>query len=173
MVGHSLGGVVALAFAGRHPELAPAVVAYEAPDAVAAVVAVAHRRRRRAGRRRWRGATRPSGSCDGWSATSGGRRSRSARRTSGAPRAPRWWPSCARSGRRHHRPYDPATLAVPVLAAHGSESRPHHQGTARVLAESAPLGELTSWTGPSHGVHLTHPGAVAGLVRSALQRGGA
>ena len=31
--GHSLGGVVALAFAERHPDLVPAVVAYEAPMA--------------------------------------------------------------------------------------------------------------------------------------------
>ena len=28
-------------------------------------------------------------------------------------------------------PYDPSELEVPVLAAHGSESRPHHQRTAR------------------------------------------
>ena len=33
LFGHSLGGVVALAFAARHPELVPAVVAYEAPMA--------------------------------------------------------------------------------------------------------------------------------------------
>ena len=55
-------------------------------------------------------------------------------------------------------PYDPSELEVPVVAAHGSESRPHHQQTARVLAESAPLGELHVVDGASHGVHLTHPG---------------
>ena len=33
LFGHSLGGVVVLAFAAHHPELAPAVIAYEAPMA--------------------------------------------------------------------------------------------------------------------------------------------
>jgi pimeloyl-ACP methyl ester carboxylesterase len=67
-------------------------------------------------------------------------------------------------------PYDPAQLAVPVLAAHGSDSRPHHQQTARVLAATAPLGELVVVEGASHGVHLTHPASVADLVRQGLER---
>jgi pimeloyl-ACP methyl ester carboxylesterase len=65
-------------------------------------------------------------------------------------------------------PYDVTQLAVPVLAAHGSESRPHHQETARALAAAAPLGTLAVVEGAGHGVHLTHPAAVADLVRRAL-----
>ena len=172
LFGHSLGGVVALAFAARHPELAPAVVAYESPMAwlpwwssasagAAALTspgeaadAAERFMRRMVGDERWEELPQ---------------RTRDQRRAEGPalvaelrsirPPAP--------------PPYDPSELEVPVLAAHGSESRPHHQRTARVLAESAPLGELHVVDGASHGVHLTHPGAVADLVRSALQRGGA
>jgi pimeloyl-ACP methyl ester carboxylesterase len=67
-------------------------------------------------------------------------------------------------------PYDPALLAVPVLAAHGSESRPHHQETARALAAGAPHGELIVVEGAGHGVHLTHPAVVADLVRRGVAR---
>ena len=59
---------------------------------------------------------------------------------------------------------------MPVIAAHGSESRPHHQDTARALAAAAPHGELVVVEGAGHGVHLTHPAAVAGLVRRSLAR---
>ena len=58
LFGHSLGGVVALAFAARHPELAPAVVAYESPMAWLPWWSERQRRRGRAdvaGRGRGRG----------------------------------------------------------------------------------------------------------------------
>ena len=58
-----------------------------------------------------------------------------------------------------------------LIAAHGTESRPHHQETARALAAAAPHGQLVVVDGASHGVHLTHPAAVADLVRRALARG--
>ena len=67
-------------------------------------------------------------------------------------------------------PFDPARLTMPVIAAHGTESRPHHQETARALAAAAPRGELVVVDGADHGVHLTHPDAVADLVRLALAR---
>ena len=67
-------------------------------------------------------------------------------------------------------PYDPAHLRMPVIAAHGSASRPHHQETARALADAAPHGELVVVEGAGHGVHLTHPAAVADLVRLATER---
>ena len=139
--GHSLGGVVGLAFAARHPELVPAVVAYEAPMA-------------------WQ-AWWPSGSAGAAAVTAPGDDADAAerfmRRMVGDERWERL-PERTRAQRRAEGPalvaelrsirppspppYDPARLAVPVIAACGSESRPHHQATARVLAEAAPHGEL-------------------------------
>jgi pimeloyl-ACP methyl ester carboxylesterase len=167
LFGHSLGGVVALAFAAQHPELAPAVVAYEAPMAwqpwwpsrTAGSVAMAQDvdegaaaerfMRRMIGDERWAGLPE---------------RTREQRRAEGPalvaelrsirpPSAP---------------PYDPAALTMPVIAAHGSESAAHHQETARVLASAVPHGELAVVEGAGHGVHLTHPAAVADLVRRAV-----
>ena len=169
--GHSLGGVVALGLAARHPELAPAVVAYESPMAwlpwwssasagAAALTtpgdegdAAERFMRRMVGDARWEELPQ---------------RTRDQRRAEGPalvaelrsirPPAP--------------PPYEPTALTMPILAAHGSESRPHHRRTARVLAEAAPRGELHVVDGAGHGVHLTHPGAVADLVRRALERAG-
>lgn len=169
LFGHSLGGVVALAFASRHPELVAAVVAYEAPMAwepwwppgTAGSVAMAGQgsegaaaeqfMRRMIGDERWEALPE---------------RTREQRRAEGPalvaelrsirPPAP--------------PPYDPADLTMPVIAAHGTESQPHHQEATRVLAAVAPRGELVIVAGANHGVHLSHPAAVADLVRLAQQR---
>src|SRR3546814_18300121 len=62
-------------------------------------------------------------------------------------------------------PYDPSAVMVPVVAAHGDESSPHHQEAARVLAELAPDSELHVVAGAGHGVHLTPPSALPDLVK--------
>src|SRR5690606_39195244 len=56
-------------------------------------------------------------------------------------------------------PYDPSAIIVPVVAAHGSEARPHHKRATGDLARRAPLGELAVIEGAGHGAHLTHPEA--------------
>jgi pimeloyl-ACP methyl ester carboxylesterase len=169
LFGHSLGGVVALAFAMRHPDLAPAVVAYEAPMA-------------------WQ-PWWPSGSAGSTAVAASGEEAEAAERFMRRMVGDERWEALPQRTRDQRRaegpalvaelrsirhpappPYDPARLTVPVVAAHGSESRPHHRETARALAEAAPLGELVIIQGAGHGVHLTHPAAVADLVRRALAR---
>jgi pimeloyl-ACP methyl ester carboxylesterase len=171
VVGHSLGGVVALAFAERHPDLARAVVAYEAPMAW----------------QPWWPTTTEGGAATASTGSAGDAAERFMRRMVGDER----WEALPQRTRDQRRaegpaliaelrsmrapappPYDPSRLAVPVIAAHGSQSRPHHQETARVLAEAAPLGELVVVAGAGHGVHLTHPAAFADLVRAAVRRAG-
>jgi pimeloyl-ACP methyl ester carboxylesterase len=64
-------------------------------------------------------------------------------------------------------PVDLAALAVPVLAAAGSATTWWHRRAAEELATGARAGELAIVDGATHGAHLTHPGAVANLVRRA------
>lgn len=168
VVGHSLGGVVALALAERDPDVARAVVAYESPmawapwwpdrsaggDALAAGEApedVAERfLRRMVGDERFARL---------------GAKTIEARRAEG--RALVADLRQIRDGA--HPPYDPANLEVPVVAAHGSESAPHHVEAARALAAEAPRAELVEVPGAAHGIHLTHPAALAELARRALR----
>jgi pimeloyl-ACP methyl ester carboxylesterase len=169
LAGHSLGGVIALTFAARHPERVPAVVAYEAPmpwlpwwpsnTAGSATLtepgsepdAAEHFMRRIVGDDRWEAL--PD-------------RTKAQRRAEGAALVAE-----LRSLRPPNpAPYDPAALAVPVIAAHGSRSRPHHQESAQRLASTAPRGELAILEGADHGAHLSHPERFAALVRQALDR---
>lgn len=169
LVGHSLGGVIALALAQRRPDLVRAVVAYESPmswrpwwppatagsSAMAAdvdVEAAAERfMRRMVGDERWEALPE---------------RTRAQRRAEGPALVAE-----IRSVRDpDHPPYEPERVTVPVVAAHGTASVAHHQQTARALAGEAPHAELVTVEGASHGVHLTHPAELARLARLALAR---
>lgn len=166
VVGHSMGGTIALAAAEAHPELVRGVVAYEAP-------------------RPW---------VDWWPSDSAGGRAtqvddpadaaeRFLRRMIGDER----WERLPRPTRERRRAegealvadlrsirgapaYDDERIAVPVVAAHGATSVGHHVRTAEELAERVPHGELVVVPGAGHGVHLTHPDALADLARRALRR---
>ena len=169
LVGHSSGGVVALGLAQRAPELVRAVVAYESPMAWApwwpsdsaggralavgtsAEDAAEGFMRRMIGDERWE--RLPP-------------RTRAARRAEG----PALIADLRQIRDAANPPDDPATISVPVVAAHGAESSAHHQQTARTLAAEVPGAELEVVVGARHGIHLTHPAALAGLARRALAR---
>jgi pimeloyl-ACP methyl ester carboxylesterase len=65
-------------------------------------------------------------------------------------------------------PFDPANIEVPVLVGYGSEGRDHHRRSAPALASELPDGRLVEVRGAGHGVHLSHPEELAGLVRIAI-----
>jgi pimeloyl-ACP methyl ester carboxylesterase len=163
LAGHSFGGVISLALAARRPELARAVVAYEAPrmwepwwpggsagPLPSAEDAAEWFLRRMIGDANWERLPRAM---------------RDERRAEGptlvaelrAVRPPQ------------PAPYDAAAISVPVVAAHGTDARPHHVRATAELASAAPQGELRVVDGASHGVHLTHPAEFAGLVHRALE----
>jgi pimeloyl-ACP methyl ester carboxylesterase len=169
VIGHSLGGVIALTAAERHPELVPSVGAFEAPMAwadwwptvsagAAALEAGRHTSaedaaeqfmRRMVGDERWE--RLPS-------------RTRAERRSEG--------PALLAELRaiRGDAPYGPLQLTGPVVAGFGSESKPYHRHAARELAELAPRGELIVIEGSDHAAQNSHPDAFADFVRRVVER---
>jgi pimeloyl-ACP methyl ester carboxylesterase len=170
VVGHSLGGVVALAAAQRRPDLIRAVGAFESPRPWVA----------------W------------WPTTSAGTEAMASaesaedaaevfmRRMIGDER----WealPAKARADRRREgpaflaemvalrqppAPYEAGSIPVPVVVGRGGASTGHHVRTAEELAELVPDGELVVIEGARHGAHASHPVEFAGFVERVVARAG-
>jgi pimeloyl-ACP methyl ester carboxylesterase len=177
LVGHSLGSVICLALAERSPAQVGAVVAYEAPmmwepwwpDDTAGAMALASAAARRDGG--------DGDAGDGDAAEAFMRRmlgDRGWERLPARTRAERRREGATLLAELHavHRatpPYRAERVTVPVVAAFGSETRPQHRRAAEELARRAPHGMLELVEGADHGVHVTHPAALAGLVRRSLR----
>ena len=167
VIGHSYGGVVALAAAARDPALVPAVGAFEPPmpwlewwpadTAGGAVVATAEDpaeaaeafMRRMIGDEMWERLP-PS--------------TKAARRADG--------PALVVDIRsvQDDASFDPGDVRVPVVVGRGSLARAHqYDGTAR-LAQDLPDAELYEIDGGKHGSHLSHPEEFAAFVRLVLSK---
>lgn len=176
VLGHSYGGVVALAFAAARPELVRALVVFEPPlawlewwdapptgnggvpsarrhvvlDAPSPAAAAEAFLRRVIGDRRYErlpAATRAEIALDGPALVAE-----------------------LSALRRDPPPFDPATIRAPVVVGAGSKSPERNRRAARLLAALLPAGELAVVDGAGHGAHLTHPAELAALVRRATQR---
>jgi pimeloyl-ACP methyl ester carboxylesterase len=167
VVGHSMGGTIALAAAARYPDLSPAVAAYESPrpwapwwpttspgarvagDADIDLATAAERfMRRMIGDAQWE--RLPASS-------------RTTRQAEGAALV-----ADMTSIRAGTPAYDDAALVMPVVAARGSLSIDHHARAAEEIADLVPDGHLISIDGARHGAHLTHPDEFAALVRQTV-----
>jgi pimeloyl-ACP methyl ester carboxylesterase len=162
--GHSYGGTVALAAAAEAPERVAAVIAFEPPlpwmdwwpSSSAGAEAVASSAgpeeagerfmRRMVGDERWQKLP-PS--------------TRAARRAEG----PTLVAELAQLRPPNPAPFELGSIRAPVLAAHGTEGAAHHGEAARAVAAGVPGADLELVPGSGHGVHLTHPAAVAAMVR--------
>lgn len=154
--GHSVGGVVALAAAQRRPDRVSAVVAYEPPlpwldwwprdgDALDDPGDEAERfMRRMVGDRIWE--RLPAAT-------------RQARREEG-PALRADIDSLERGGPA----FDPASIAVPVIVAHGSETTWWHRRAVEELAATIPGAVRREVSEASHGIHLSHPREAAELA---------
>jgi pimeloyl-ACP methyl ester carboxylesterase len=173
VVGHSLGGVIALTAAQRRPDLIRAVGAYESPmpwmewwptvsaggeamtagaDTTPEAAGDAAERfmRRMVGDERWEGLPESS---------------RDARRAEG--------PALLAELRsaRAEAPFDLAAITVPVLAGCSTLSKEHHQWGARELARVLGDGECVVIDGANHGAHVTHHQEFAAFARRVVELG--
>ena len=161
VLGHSLGGNVALAAAQRAPHLVRAAVVYESPFSWQPW---------------WPTATAGGAAVDGEPADAAERFLRRMigdalwERLPAATRAERRAEGPALVGEladlRAHAPWDPEAIAVPVVAARGEQGNDHHRVGMRWLADTlgCPLVEIA---GARHGAHTSHPEAMAALVAQA------
>ena len=169
LVGHSLGGDVAMLAALHRPDLVAAVGAYEPPmpwlpwwpkgsaggDAA----------------RRAEGGD-PEGAAewfirrivgdDAWEQLP--ERTRAERRAEGAALM------ADLASIQHDAPFDPADLPVPLVVGRGERSLPHHSQSALALSQTVPGAELFEIAGAAHGAHVSHPDEFAAFVRRVVER---
>ena len=171
VVGHSYGGVVAMAAAVRRPDLVVSVGAFEPPmpwlpdwpedtaggDALRAAMkdrdpnaAVEAFLRRMLGDETWEMLPR---------------KAKEDRLGEGPALI-----ADMRSLRGDPAPLDPADVKVPVVLGHGSRSRPHHIANCERLVKLLPDAELVVIEGSGHGAHLSHPEDYAEFTRTAVAR---
>ncbi len=166
LFGHSIGGVIALAAAHRHPERIRGVLAFEAPTPWSPW---------------WPGPPRVPAAAPDDPADEAEAFLRSVI-------GDRMWdrlPASTRAERRAEGPalradkaaiatteppFDAAAITVPVLVGFGAETTWWHRRAAEELAAAVPSAELAEVPGATHGVHLSHPTATAELVERIHRR---
>lgn len=181
LVGHSLGGVIALAAAARAPDQVRAVVAYEPPTPW-----VPWWPERSAGDAALRATSAPRPSPSGAEPVPGDGAERFLRAALGDRR----WERLPAETRRQRRAEEPALIAdltslrgddapfpigdvvAPVTLAYGGEGQAHHRRATRELSDRLPTAVLTELAGAAHGAHLSHPRELAGLIDRARQVAG-
>jgi pimeloyl-ACP methyl ester carboxylesterase len=72
---------------------------------------------------------------------------------------------------RSRAPWRVEQLTAPLVVGHGTRSAAHHQEGVRWLASKVAGSELVVIDGASHGAHLSHPRAFAGLVDRTVEAG--
>jgi pimeloyl-ACP methyl ester carboxylesterase len=165
LVGHSYGGDVVLSLAERRPELVGAVLAYEPP--IAWVDWWPHNGSQPPEFRNVTGAE---------AAESFLRRMIGDRHFERLPLTTR--EEVLKDGdalvaeltsiRMEPAPFDPTSIATPVLVVCGADSDERHQRSTAWLAQQLPAGSLHRIEGAGHGGHQSHPAEVARLILAAV-----
>jgi pimeloyl-ACP methyl ester carboxylesterase len=170
VVGHSMGGLVALAAAARRPDLVRSVAAFEAPlpwleswstSSTQRLADLAEGGEEAAADAAERFLRRMLGAST-WDRLPAAMRAE--RRAEGGALVADM--VAARAGVR----VDLGALAVPVLAGHGDRSEDRHREAAEALAAGAPDAELQVIAGAAHPAHYTHPDEFAAFVDRAVDR---
>jgi pimeloyl-ACP methyl ester carboxylesterase len=165
LIGHSLGGAIALTVAARRPDLVKAVGVYESPmpwlpDWPAP-----------AGGRSFADDADPATAAENFMRYISGNeawemlpmKTQQQRKAEG--------PALMADMRMLHgaeAPFDAADLTVPVAVAGGSITQDHHKQGCEVLAKL--FNTEVQWIeGAGHGGHMSHPGPFASFVRSTMR----
>ncbi|MCU1495136.1 MAG: alpha/beta hydrolase fold protein [Acidimicrobiaceae bacterium] len=161
LLGHSYGGIVALAAAARRPDLVGGVLAYEPPlswlswwpEPPSERGTPAHFAERfmrtMIGDRRYERlspTSRDGLALDGPAAVSELRDLAAA------------------------APFDPSAVGVPVVVARGARTSARHVRAAEWLAAELPCAKLEVVGGADHGAHISHPGELARLLEGLAVR---
>lgn len=167
VVGHSFGGVVALAAAARAPERILAVGAYEPP---APWLLWWPRRARTTAE------SDPGDYAEGFFRRMVGDgtwdRLPEAARTARRAEGPTLMVELA-DIRGERPPFDIGSLRVPVVLARGGATLPRHQRAVGELAGAIGDCEVVDIPRAGHGAHLSHPGAFAEFCRRVVSAAGA
>jgi pimeloyl-ACP methyl ester carboxylesterase len=168
IVGHSIGGDLALAAATRRPDLVRAVGAWEAPLAWLPW---------------W-----PEQSAGTQAVTRGLAPSEAAELFMRGVAGDAVWerlPEATKAARREEgvamlidvesiragAPFDPAAVKCPVVTGRGGDSKLYHRRSAEWLLENVADAELYDIAGARHGAHSSHPVEFAAFVRRVVTRG--
>lgn len=162
VIGHSLGGVVALTAAARHPELVTSVGVYESPmpwlDWWPSTTA---------GSRTLADESDPAKSAESFMRYLSGdqawemlpMRTQQQRRAEGPALL-----ADLRSLRVENPPFEAEQLTMPVAVAGGSETQEHHKQGCEAMGKL--FNTEVQWIdGAGHGGHMSHPGPFAAFVR--------
>jgi pimeloyl-ACP methyl ester carboxylesterase len=173
VVGHSLGGLLALAAAARRPDLIRSVAAYEAPlawreDATASstrrLIELSEGGPEAAADAAERFLRRMLGDATWQRLPAAMRRDR--RSEGGALVAE------LLAARNDGEIVDLAMLPMPVLTAYGDRTEDRHREAALTVAEEAPDSEVWIIEGAAHPAHYTHADEFAAFVERAVARVG-
>lgn len=163
VVGHSMGGLVAVMAAAERPDLVERVVAYEPPAPWTSWWAAGHH--------------------DVLDRADPGDAAETFLRRMLGDRTWERFPPMLRLERRAEGPalqadlaigsadpedFDPRPVSVPVLVACGDRASPRHRRAAEAMAHDVCNGRLVELAGSDHGAHLSQPKSFANLVRSGL-----
>jgi pimeloyl-ACP methyl ester carboxylesterase len=70
--------------------------------------------------------------------------------------------------RHSSAPFDPSTIGVPVVSGYGTETEAHHRRASEQLAQQVPRGEIWVIEGARHGAHYSHPEEFCAFVGRAV-----
>ena len=167
VIGHSLGGVITLTVAARHPELVRAVGVYESP-----MPWLPEWPTTTAGARTLAQDSDPSEAAESFMRYLAGDmawemlplKTQQQRRAEG--------PALLADLRMLHTgadaPFEAKDITVPVAVAGGSETQEHHKQGCEVMAKM--FGTEVQWIeGAGHGGHMSHPGPFASFVRRTMR----
>ena len=163
VIGHSLGGVVALGAAARRPEAVSAVGVYETP-----LPWLDWWPQSTAGAKTLHDATDPSDAAEKFMRYLAGdmawemlpMKTQQQRRAEG----PALMADLKSLREIDTAPFEAADIKAPVGVAGGSETEPHHKDGCEAMAKM--FGTEVQWIeGAGHGGHMSHPGPFASFVR--------